>query len=266
MRNRPGPRHLTEFYLVIAAAGVSAGTFVALVAPGIFADVWEYPLLVGSAVAALVLTGPASAPIARAAGTSRGLVLGPFVAGLAGRLGPFLVVGAVLALTLVPQGSLALEAGLRWLLVGALVLLVGGVPRFLALATAVVLVLGSLRPAPTPLFRERSFFGVTVVLPSADGTRREILNGTTLHGVQYMDEARRRRPGTYYVEEGPIGDVFRRLRELPASTAGRVVGDRGPGRREPRGLQRGRRPLDVLRDRSRRRPGGWGFPVLHLPG
>ncbi len=227
--DRPGTRHLTDFYLVLAAAGVLAGGFVALVAPAIFPDVWEYPLLVGSAAAALALTASASARTARAAATRRGLDFGPFFTGLAGRLGPYLVVGGLLALALVPRGGLALEAGLRWLLVGALVLLVGGVPRFLALATALVLILAVFVLPPTPLFRDRSFFGVTVVLSSPDGARLEILNGTTLHGVQYLDPERRLRPATYYVEEGPIGDVFRRLRELPAPTGGRTVGIVGLG-------------------------------------
>jgi SAM-dependent methyltransferase len=227
--DRPGMRHLTEFYLVIAAAGVLAGGFVALVAPAIFPDIWEYPLLVGSAVAALALTAPGSARTARAATARRGLDFGPFFAGIAGRLGPYLVVGGLLALALAPRGGVALEAGLRWLLVGALVLLVGGVPRFLAVATALVLVLAVFVLPPTPLFRDRSFFGVTVVLPSPDGARMEILNGTTLHGVQYLDEARRLRPATYYVEDGPIGDVFRRLHDLQASAGGRTVGIVGLG-------------------------------------
>jgi SAM-dependent methyltransferase len=72
---------------------------------------------------------------------------------------------------------------------------------------------------------------VTIVLPSPDGERLEILNGTTLHGVQYLDAARRGRPATYYVEDGPIGDVFRLLRAQPAAAggAGRTVGIVGLG-------------------------------------
>jgi hypothetical protein len=227
--DRPGPRHLTDFYLVLAAAGVVAGGGVALVAPAVFPDVWEYPLLVGSAAATLALTGPASIRAAGAAAARRGFDLGPFFAGLAGRLGPYALVAALLAVALIPRGGLALEAGLRWLLVGAIVLLVGGVARFFALATAVVLALAVFVLPPTPLFRERSFFGVTVVLKSPDGALLALLNGTTLHGVQYLDPARRRLPTTYYVEEGPIGDVFRRLREMPAPAGGRTVGVVGLG-------------------------------------
>ena len=141
------------------------------------------------------------------------------MAGFRGRVGPYLLVAALLALGLVGQGALAFQAGTRWLLVGGLILLLGGVPRFFALSTAVVLVLAVLVLPPTPLFRERSFFGVTIVLASPDGERLEILNGTTLHGVQYLDDARRGRPATYYVEEGPIGDMFRRLRAQPPAVA-----------------------------------------------
>ena len=226
--DRPAASHLTEFYLVLAIAGVVAGGFVALVAPVLFPDVWEYPLLVGSAVAALALTAPASARALRAAAAEpahrRAFDLGPFVRGARGRLGPYLVVAAALLVLLLGQGELAVQAGVRWLLVGALVLLMGGVPRFFALATAVVLVLAVLVLPPTPLFRDRSFFGVTIVLPSPDGERLEILNGTTLHGVQYLDEARRLRPATYYVEDAPIGDIFRLLREQPAAAAGPAGG------------------------------------------
>jgi hypothetical protein len=231
--DRPAARHLTEFYLVLALAGVLAGGFVALVAPAIFPDVWEYPLLVGFAVAAFVLTAPATARAVRERPSSllgQAFDFGPFVTGVRGRFLPYLVVAVLLALTLVGQGPLAIEAGLRWLLVGGVVLLLGGVPRFFALSTAVVLVLAVLVLPPAPIFRDRSFFGVTIVLPSPDGERLEILNGTTLHGVQYLDAARRDRPATYYVEDGPVGDVFRRLRELPASSStGRSVGVVGLG-------------------------------------
>ena len=40
-RLKPHPRHLTGFYLTIAAGGAVGGLFVAVVAPGIFHDYWE---------------------------------------------------------------------------------------------------------------------------------------------------------------------------------------------------------------------------------
>lgn len=47
---RPGPGHLTRFYLSVAAGGVVGGLFVALLAPATFDGFWEYPV-------ALVATG-----------------------------------------------------------------------------------------------------------------------------------------------------------------------------------------------------------------
>ena len=41
---RPDPRHLTTFYLTIAAGGVLGGVFVALIAPRVFTEFTEYPI------------------------------------------------------------------------------------------------------------------------------------------------------------------------------------------------------------------------------
>lgn len=100
--DRPGTAHLTEFYLVLATAGAAAGAFVALVAPAIFPDVWEYPLLVGSAIAAIVLTAPARVRITPERAARRGLHFGRFFGGLTGRLGPYLVVAGLLGIALLP--------------------------------------------------------------------------------------------------------------------------------------------------------------------
>ena len=62
---------------------------------------------------------------------------------------------------LVVTGALATEAGIRWLLVGGLILLVGARPWFLALSTAFVLVLATFVLRPHAEFEARSFFGVT---------------------------------------------------------------------------------------------------------
>ena len=51
-KSRPAPRHLTAFYLAIAAGGALGGAFVALLAPRIFTDFSEYPI--GLAAACLL--------------------------------------------------------------------------------------------------------------------------------------------------------------------------------------------------------------------
>ncbi len=43
-RLRPDPRHLTRFYLMVAVGGTAGGAFVALAAPHVFKDYFEFPL------------------------------------------------------------------------------------------------------------------------------------------------------------------------------------------------------------------------------
>jgi len=49
VRARPAPRHLTAFYLTIAAGGALGGVFVALIAPRVFTEFSEYPIGLGLA-------------------------------------------------------------------------------------------------------------------------------------------------------------------------------------------------------------------------
>lgn len=53
--DRPGPAYLTRFYLVLSAGGMVATGLVALAAPVVFGDVYEYPLLLVGAVAVLAV-------------------------------------------------------------------------------------------------------------------------------------------------------------------------------------------------------------------
>ncbi len=222
--DRPEPARLTEFYLVLSAGGVLASSFVAIVAPVLFKGVWEYPLLLVLALAALALgrSGPLPRP-------RRRFDLSPFLAGAAGRVLPYAFVAAGLGLGLLAAGSIGLEAGVRWLLVGGLILLVGGQPRFLALSTGLVLALAVFVLAPAAVLRDRSFFGVTEVLRSADPPVTILMNGTTVHGVQSTDPALRRIPGSYYAPHGPLGDVVALVRGRARAAAARSIGVVGLG-------------------------------------
>ena len=44
-RLKPSPRHLTFFFLMVSLGGALGGLFVAIAAPMIFADTWEFHLL-----------------------------------------------------------------------------------------------------------------------------------------------------------------------------------------------------------------------------
>jgi SAM-dependent methyltransferase len=134
----------------------------------------------------------------------------------------------LLGLALYASDSIGFKAGIRWMLVGGLILLVGGQPRFLFGSTALVLALAVFVLPPPAVFQDRSFFGVTTVL-RPDRPVTILLNGTTVHGSQSTDPAYRRIPGSYYVADGPLGDIFEIVRARPGADAGRSIGVVGLG-------------------------------------
>ena len=72
-----------------------------------------------------------------------------------------------------------------------------------------------------PFLQRRSFFGV--IRLDTDGVLTAEYSGTTLHGIQFLDE-RRLEPTTYYVQEGPLGDAFDDLRARHPQAEVGVVG------------------------------------------
>ena len=260
--DRPDPAHLTEFYLLVSTGGALASAFVAIVAPQVFPDVWEYPILLIGALVALALTAPPVVRRAKAAG--RGLDFSPFFEGFWGRMLPYLVVSGLVVAALVYTRSLAAEAGIRWLLVGGLVLAVGARPWFLAGTTAFVLVLATFVLQPAVDLRERSFFGVTTVQRVPEEDRILLFNGTTVHGTQSTDPALRHEPTTYFSRTGPAGDMF----ALATPAEGAIPRQRRRRRARCRHDGRLREPGDghlVLRDRSGRDPRRPGSALLHVP-
>ena len=215
-QDRPDPDHLTEFYLILATGGALASAFVAIIAPTFFPDIWEYPILLVGALAALALI---AAPPPLVASASRGLNLGPFVRGFGRRVVPYLV-GAALLLALLLASGFALIEPAIWLGIGGVILVVGGRPWLLAMTTAVALVLASFAPNLSTEFRSRSFFGVTEV--RRDGQMMVLMNGTTVHGTQWIDPARRDTPTTYYGTSGPAGDIFAVGADSSATTPKRI--------------------------------------------
>ena len=198
---RPHADRLTFFYLVVAAGGALGGIFTALIAPVLFDWVYEHALLL--LAAALLVPQLSFVPFLprfwQASDRRRqGLALVAVVA------------AAVLAWFLAD----AVEQGQGediLLLVSAIVvlglLLIG--KRWAFVATFALLMLGhgglSTLELSAQGARSRSYFGVYTVQETPDGKLRRLNHGTTMHGQQFLDPARRLEPTSYYGRSSGIG-------------------------------------------------------------
>lgn len=191
--DRPGPAHLTGFYLWISLGGALGGILNSLVAPVIFDSVAEYPLTLMAVAGLLHLAPGGSGPLKAFRPSWRiGLLAAtalflPFAVHLSS--GGVDIRTRVLLVALVPLWGIALS---RY--VGFVVL---------SVALASVLHLAGTGYAPGTLAQERSFFGVLRIRAVGDTVR--MVHGTTIHGTQIRDPDPRRSPTGYYHPEGPLG-------------------------------------------------------------
>jgi len=208
---RPAPARLTEFYLLMSLGGVLGGLFAALIAPRIFSEVFEYPILLALTLACRPGALGVSLKDGReilmlwlvAAVAALFLYWGPWVSYWAGfSFGEWGVTPAIAA---------ALSAALlafynyppRQLVIGlmmcaAIVMLPSGVKRGEA---------------------KRSYFGVYRVMLSEDGNHNVFQHGTTLHGAQRLrgDDGKpptETLPGTYYYPMSPMAQTVAITRVL----------------------------------------------------
>lgn len=211
---RPAASRLTEFYLWMSVGGVLGGVFAALIAPQIFSEVFEYPLLLALSFAcrpgaldmrgqsrrsvalffalialgaALIFWGPDVAFYYQFGfdgwGSTAGIAAGFALLALAvWRYPPHLlitVIGLYLTVTLLPSGVHRGEA-------------------------------------------QRSYFGVYRVIQSADGHFNVLQHGTTLHGAQrirdvYGNPVASTIPATYYHPRGPMAATVRIMGRIAAT-------------------------------------------------
>ncbi len=219
---RPGASHLTEFYLWMSLGGALGGTFAALVAPQIFSQVFEYPLLLALSFACRPGALDWSAlrqrswilPVLGACAAL--VVLVPLVSDKMGWT--FGVWGP----TAVAVIALAAAAVAFWkyptpqLVVGAL------------MGLAIITQPSSVRRGEA----ERSYFGVHRVIQSEDGVFNLLQHGTTLHGAQRVRDEEGKpvndtEPVTYYHPKSPMAQSVLWARvAVPKDAKGRfgVVG------------------------------------------
>ncbi len=224
-RQRPGPRHLTAYFLWMSAGGVVGGLLVVLLAPLVFTRTLEYPL--GLTVACLVCPGK-SARAGRASqwrgvhGLETGWEARPALADFLAPVSLGLLTGIIawalrvnqLEMDVLGRENEDLLAWVLWLWavglpVGICFALIGRPVRFGLAVGAVLLAAGIAADLRDHVERrERSFYGQLCVQQDSTGEYRWLLHGTTLHGWQSLDPARRDEPLTYFHRTGPVGQLF----------------------------------------------------------
>src|SRR5215510_11553966 len=200
-RRRPAPALLTEFYLWVSFGGVLGGIFAALLAPHIFNQIYEYPILLLAAL--LVLPGMFAGGWRRFAAEAAPILV---IAALA--------VAAQFAFGIRLPASAALPFQVTLVALAAFMLLQRHRPaRFFALAALAFVVTGLWQPGLNRVEAMRSFFGVHQVVETADSSHRLLYHGTTLHGAARIgDPASTPESLTYYYFGGPISESIEAVR------------------------------------------------------
>ncbi|MCC6946467.1 MAG: fused MFS/spermidine synthase [Bradyrhizobiaceae bacterium] len=203
-KRRPPARYLTSFYLWMAVGGVVGGLVTAMVAPGLFNWVAEYPLLI---IAAVLCRPGFAMPDDRENRIFWAAAL------------------AVLVLLAIPHVAFGYEFAhdsyggvVLVLLAVALVLS----PDPLKFAAVIALAFVFIRIYDTEAVGRtsiRSFFGVHKILDTPGGEYRVLMHGTTIHGAQRVRDAEgnpirsRPEPITYYTTNSGIGQSIAAVRE-----------------------------------------------------
>ena len=193
--DRPPAESLTEFYVWMAVGGMLGGVFNSLIAPAIFNDLVEYPLVL--VLACLVRRGESAStrPRVQLSDVLYGigifalaLTLALLLRGASAASGAMLVIPAALALR---QLTLPVRFALS----------IGGM--FLAAR-----LLGTVFSDGQVIETRRTFFGVYRVSTNPTARFRELYHGNTLHGMQTIEGPGSGEPLTYYHRAGPFGELF----------------------------------------------------------
>jgi hypothetical protein len=205
-QSRPHVSILPEYFLWIAVGGVLGGIFNALVAPLIFSTPFEYP--------AAIILACLVRPVTTQEQNTKSFLRITF---------PVFIFALTFGLALtIPRFEFAaqLEHGLVLLLPLLLCFAFSFRRPFvfaLSLAALMFASIPYLNASVETLATERNFFGVWRVTTSSSEDFRRLYHGSTVHGVQMKDEARKCEPMSYYHRSGPLGQVFDVYNSKPAN-------------------------------------------------
>jgi hypothetical protein len=184
--------------------GVLGGSFNALLAPVLFDSVLEYPIM----IVLVALLRPW--PVGRG---RRDVALDLVLPGLLALLMWLSIgsgedsYGATVSLT---AFAVAMVAAMLFSWRGSPLRFALGLGVLMILAPLVLNQMGMVNlGASNTIHVERSFFGVNRVTTMDMPVRAHLLiQGTTVHGAQRLDDDARKIPLTYYHPDGPLGQVF----------------------------------------------------------
>ena len=196
-QSRPPVSKLPEYFLWIAVGGVLGGIFNALLAPLLLSAPLEYP----AAIVLALLVRPVT-PQEQSTKSWLRITFPVFIFvltfGLALVVPRFELAGKLEnALVLLLPLVICFAFGFRRPLVFAL-----------SLAALMFAAIPYLNASVQTLATERNFFGVWRVTTSPNEEFRRLYHGSTVHGVQLKDEARKCEATSYYHKTGPLGQVF----------------------------------------------------------
>lgn len=218
-RDRPSPRYLTQFYLLMSVGGVIGGVFCALLAPVMFNWVYEYPLLI---VAAATLVPQNSLIPERQNGPVSVRRKRLLKIGIAGVI--FITSIYYLFHYGTPPSDKIVYVITPLLLVG--VWTVGVRPAMLFMLVSIMMLADGWDKMQlrSDAYRTRSYFGIYNVYPDPTDNLQKLVNGTTLHGLQKLDPVKATEPTSYYGRTSGVGTVLSRAPLLANNARIGIVG------------------------------------------
>lgn len=228
VRNKPDTHYLTEFYLWISVGGVLGGIFNVLIAPQLFSEMSEYPLIFMLAMF-LLASRDRLKTITRedvAFGTIFCAILCVllFVFGWFKDSAGYEVVnqwvGEHLPKAMGQEVSL-MQLGAVFFFLLCMAAAYTARENSVRLALVVTSIFFSANLTNTSfqggiysraLYSERNFFGINRVVDSLDGTVRHLIHGTTLHGSQLQIPGQKNQMLSYYSR---MSETYGHLIQIP---------------------------------------------------